>query len=267
LQRARAVLDAGFEKLVLEDPLYTPAWDELRLWLPRDSVAALRLFLPYPKYVRMGERSPFQISTASEDRQALLQQAEISLQVAADHGVPRILLPVASVPSPDAGGVLRAGDTKGETTAGHAFQKALDAYRTFVYRLLERAERYGRIVCLTPTHRDTELPHPAALDECLREFAGAPVGTWLEAHRLNRPLTGEIASVEGASIRHRPATEPEEGEMDPESLQNLLALGPIWCFDARKGASGAELAAGRELLEGLAPGQQTPSGEGIVPYE
>ena len=49
LTSARAILDAGYEGLILENPIHQDAWQALLGLLPKDSVKAIQLFLPYPR--------------------------------------------------------------------------------------------------------------------------------------------------------------------------------------------------------------------------
>ncbi|MBN1441434.1 MAG: hypothetical protein JXA90_01945 [Planctomycetes bacterium] len=273
IRRAARALDCGFEKLVLEEPLYADAWEELRAWLPPETVAALRVFVPYPSDVRRGEERPFSlVSLRWEDRRDALRQAEATLQAADDLLARRILLPAVRVDLELAG----PAGSPGRESPG--FRRAFDVYRSFVYSLLERAERRAVTVCITPSCRADELPGRDELAVCLRELAGAPVGIWLDAGRLllpeeeteqrepaaapgaaaGSPGSSGRALLEGISVRDLPGAEaspPAGGEdSDARRLEAALRAALIACFDAGIGASGEDLRQGRELLDALLAG-------------
>ncbi len=298
LAQASRLLEAGFERLVLEDPLYRVSWEALRAWLPHECVAAIRLYLPYPKTIRLGATSPFRLgATHPAAKSDALKQAERTLQVADDYSIPRVLLPVARVDRSTAERFRRGEPRDRSRDEDPLFRKTFDSYRSTVYRLLELADRYTVTLCMTPTCREDEIPGGEELESCLREFAGAPLGIWLDTVRLPLGLdileldndeketegahdyqkkAGKVTRpsrrppIEGASVHdYRGDTTglcPRTGELDWERLERPLRNCPLWSLDLREGCPPSEIVEGREFILGLEGGPGASSSSFTIPY-
>ena len=271
---ASAILDEGFEGLVLEAPLHHDAWNALRELLPRNSVKAIRLFLPYPRALRPGAPSPFVAAAGGrEERRAALAQAQKSLEAADRLEAPLVLLPMTrlDIPglSPDymaptdsiEGETLRLRSTDGEV------RTRMDSLLLLLSFLLERAERYATTICLTPGNRSGELPLTPETLTCLEEFEGAPLGLWLDTCRLpgeflRVPCIADTAGlvsglelfdkVKGASVSDETPggmpCSPGEGAVPWALIASSLRSLPLWCVNT---PAGDGLAEGLRFLGGL----------------
>ena len=278
---ASAILDEGSEGLALEAPLHHDAWNALRELLPRDSVKAIRLFLPYPRALRPGAPSPFVAAAGGrEERRAALAQAQKSLEAAARLEAPLVLLPMTrlDIPglSPDymaptdsiEGETLRLRSTDGEV------RTRMDSLLLLLSFLLERAERYATTICLTPGNRSGELPLTPETLTCLEEFEGAPLGLWLDTCRLpgeflRVPRIADTASpvsglelfdkVEGASVSDEAPggtlCNPGEGAVPWDLITSSLRSLPLWCVNT---PAGDGLAEGLSFLGDLDGERETP---------
>ena len=278
---ASAILDEGFEGLVLEAPLHHDAWNALRELLPRNSVKAIRLFLPYPRALRPGAPSPFVAAAGGrEERRAALAQAQKSLEAADRLGVPLVLLPMTrlDIPglSPDymaptdsiEGETLRLRSTDGEV------RTRMDSLLLLLSFLLERAERYATTICLTPGNRSGELPLTPEALACLEEFEGAPLGLWLDTCRLpgeflRVPCIADTAGlvsglelfdkVKGASVSDETPggmpCSPGEGAVPWALIASSLRSLPLWCVNT---PAGDGLAEGLRFLGGLDGEREAP---------
>ncbi len=260
LDRARSLLELGFDFVTLEEPLHAAVWEELRGMLPRESVVAVRLFVPYPKSVRPGSRSGFRLGlTDAGDRGEVLKQAKETLRVADDRSIPRVLVPVASVddePHRRSPGYKRSQDPE---TA-----KVFDSYRSTLYELLSLADRYDVTLCLTPTPRRNEVPSLGEAEACLREFDGGPVALWLDTARLPELELPDLeagsdeglrSALHGISVHDVgggvEGLTPGRGDIDWKEVEGTLTASPIWALDLRAGASLDEFTRGREFFEQL----------------
>jgi len=257
IERARAALDAGFASLVLEDPLYAPAWEDLSAFLSRGKASAIRLFVPYPGWVRPGTASPYRVAPLDPDgRREAIRQGEETLLAAERLRIPLILVPVA----------------RNEGARG-----TLDAYRSVLYPLLELADRRGVTMCLTPSSRRGELPGAEDVRNLVREFRGAPLATWIDAVRTPWPEAGTSGRGPSEPDRDEPSWMPEDlaalargaalhrREGDEEGhlpradgvwrdLAEAVREVPLWVLDLRSEAPADEVARGYEVLEALAAG-------------
>jgi hypothetical protein len=262
-ERLRGILDAGFDRVVLEDPLHHATWEKLQHALPREATAAIRLFLPYPPSLRVGEPSPYRLDVpGASDRREVLRLARRTLETADNLRIPLVLLPVATL----------------ETEA--VASSALDCYRAALEPLLDLADRFSLMLCLTPTPRRREAPGLAAALGLLRELRGAPLAFWLDTARLEGLLLsgreGETASpidpmsqIRGVSIRDVRGEEeglvPGRGETDWSSaeIDRSIRAAPIWSLDLAPHTAIAELARGREFFAQYDAGPR-PQGGGIL---
>ena len=278
---ASAILDEGFEGLVLEAPLHHDAWNALRELLPRNSVKAIRLFLPYPRALRPGAPSPFVAAAGGrEERRAALAQAQKSLEAADRLEAPLVLLPMTrlDIPglSPDymaptdsiEGETLRLRSTDGEV------RTRMDSLLLLLSFLLERAERYATTICLTPGNRSGELPLTPEALTCLEEFEGAPLGLWLDTCRLpgeflRVPCIADTAGLvsglelfdkgKGASVSDETPggmpCSPGEGAVPWALIASSLRSLPLWCVNT---PAGDGLAEGLRFLGGLDGEREAP---------
>ena len=268
LARARTLLDLEFAQLSLEEPLHALSWEVLRPALPRESVASLRLFLPYPRSVRVGTPSPWRLVHAdARDRAELVEQATRSFEVADSCGIPRVLLPSAVVES--SSGPSNDG-TGRRSSSAPARAAVLDSYRSILDRLLGLADRYSVKVCVTPSSRPLEVPDVSEAADCLAEFAGAPISLWIDTLRIPDGLEvvaddpeapglrgpdGRALPLEGVSLRdrreEREGVMPGRGEVDWTALDSLLRAAPLWLLDPGVEVATASLPEGKVFLEEL----------------
>lgn len=268
LARVTVLLETGFASLVLDDPLHHLSWKELRKLLPRETIAAIRLFLPYPAGLRPGTPSPFRLgSLHSEERRDGLKQAAATVTAAAEHSIPLILLPVARFDPERPDRTPQPPSSPASTAVQPKRQRVLDAYKSSLSRLLDLADRHERILCITPSTRPDELPDTQETDACLREFEGAPLGSWLDTARLPAEFTaegeetlqdgtvsaGQQRDIRGVSIHDTRDGEeglvPGSGELDWDQLQPSLRSASVWTLDLRVGAPASEAREGYEFLE------------------
>lgn len=286
LRRAEMLLDLGFEKLTLEEPLHAPSWEALQRMLPRESVAALRLFIPYPGSVRVASPSLCHLGfTDADDRREMLKRAEQSLLAAAGSSIPRVLLPPAPLEEAAAVEPPDRGRSPPGRTDDPGLRRLLDSFRSTLDRLLGTAERYSIRLCVTPSSRSDEAPDLVEALGCLREFEGAPLSLWLDTVRLPPGL--EVAEtdqgspelrcpgearlpVEGLSIHDhsegRDGGLPGSGDIDWEALDGILRASPIWALDAGVDVPLEELARGKEILDRLEGRGMAGPPEAIFPH-
>ena len=228
-QGAAAILDAGFDGIVLKSPVRHEAWNALREWLPKDSVKAIELFLPSPRSLRPGEHAPFSAAAENKtERSENLAQARKTLEAVDQLGIPLVLIPMTSL------NISGLGRNYLEPTASPeqeqlSFRAAsvelrarMDSLLVLLSFLLEQAERYATTICLTPGNRPGELPMMSEALACLKEFDGAPMGLWLDTRRLPAellavPAIGGSATAAGSDLLNRLqggslADETTEGE-------------------------------------------------------
>jgi sugar phosphate isomerase/epimerase len=270
--KLNALLDAGFEKVLLAEPLHRPTWEALLPALPREHALAMRLFLPYPRGVRLDRAAPFVLGeTHPEARRAALRQAFSTLEAADSLGVRIVVLPVVEIETPGLPKGLvdpaRPQELPPELLSRRRPEAAdrLDSYLWTLARLLERAERYGLALCVTPTNRACELPLFEETDRVLREFRGAPLRVWLDTARWPAEALAPPADaaggapglaapwdVAGASLHDARAEAeklpPGDGDLDWNALAGPLRRLDNWCLDLSATASRAQLASGREFL-------------------
>ena len=280
---AGAILDEGFEGLVLDAPLHHDAWNALRELLPRNSVRAIRLFLPYPRALRPGAPSPFVAAAGSrEERRAALAQAQKSLEAADRLGAPLVLLPMTclDIPGLSPDYMAPTDSIEGETlrlrSTDEEVRTRMDSLLLLLSFLLERAERYATTICLTPGNRSGELPLTPEALACLEEFEGAPLGLWLDTCRLpgeflRVPHIADTAGlvsglelfdkVEGASVSDETSEgtpcSPGEGTVPWNLITSSLRSLPLWCVKTpvRDG-----LAEGLRFLGSLDEERKAPGG-------
>jgi sugar phosphate isomerase/epimerase len=278
---ASAILDEGFEGLVLEAPLHHDVWNALRELLPRNSVRAIRLFLPYPRALRPEAPSPFVAAAGSrEERRAALAQAQKSLEAADRLGAPLVLIPMTrlDIPGLSPDYMAPTDSIEGETlrlrSTDEEVRTRMDSLLLLLSFLLERAERYATTICLTPGNRSGELPLTPETLACLEEFRGAPLGLWLDTCRLpgeflRVPRIADTAGqasglelfdkVEGASVSDETPEgapcSPGEGAVPWDLITSSLRSLPLWCVNT---PASDGLAEGLRFLGGLDEEREAP---------
>ena len=209
---AGAALEAGFDGLVLEQPLHEADAAQLLGYLPRGAVRAVALFAPLPKAVRRGQRSPFDAAALGRsDRRDAERQALATLEFADRLGgaavrVPRVELDLPRVREEwDRSRSRRAIDERAlarwRSDRSHEAEARLDALLRLLDALLSHAERYGIRIVLTPTASLLEIPDRAAVARCLAEFGGAPLDVWPDtAHRALELALAPAASSDTSAM-------------------------------------------------------------------
>lgn len=271
---ATLALDAGFRKLVLGAPLHGFQWEKLEGLLPRESIAAVEAFLPYPRAVRPGSACPFEIAPVHpEARRDSVKQGQKTILFAERRAVPVVLLPPAGLE-----GVTR-NDLLGlrrdrlfperlarllERRRQEARPRA-DALLSLLSKLLPAADRYGVRLALVPSGFPDEVPGADEAEATLREFEGAPLRIWLDLARVAADLELDPAAAarwerlaavsEGATL----------GEEAAAASRSILERSPVWAIDPPEQGFEEALAAGRAFLEGLDRGPRAePTRGGIL---
>lgn len=283
LKAASAILDEGFDGMVLEAPLHHDAWNALREFLPKDSVKAIGLFLPYPRALRPGAPSPFVAAAENrEERSVALAQAQKTLAAADQMGAPLVILPMTRLDIPGLGQnyLEPTGSTEGDAlhlrSTDEEVRTRMDSLLLLLSFLLEHAERYATTICLTPGNRPGELPLTPEVIACLEEFGGAPLGLWLDTCRLpgeflRVPRIADTVSpepeldlfdkIQGASIRDETlegaSCSPGEGAVPWDLVAGSLQDLPLWCVDT---TAGGDLAGGLRFLTRLEGEEDAPEG-------
>jgi hypothetical protein len=140
----------------------------------------------------------------------------------------------------------------------------MDALLGFLSKLLDAAVRYEVRLALVPSGFPDEVPDAVEAEAALREFRGAPLGTWLDAARAAAgldldPAAGPrwerlAAAGEGATL----------GAEAAPALRAILDPPPVWAIDPPADGFEEALAAGRDLLERLDRGPGAESARGGI---
>lgn len=280
---ASAILDAGYEGIILENPIHQDAWRALLPLLPRESVKAMQLFLPCPRGQQPGSTSPYEVATENPgNREGMLRQARKTLEAADQVGSPIILLPVTQLNEPGLSCNYRpptvAPDPseQQQRAASEEAHQRRDSLLILLSQLLEHAERYALTICLTPSNRSGELPSAEEALACMREFEGAALGLWLDTTRLPTeflrvPRIAEpkmetreedwLATVQGAFLHDqgpgRDSCAPGQGNVPWELISSALQNLPIWSVPANHYDA---LADGLHFMAGLREKPEEPGG-------
>src|SRR5262245_45744825 len=92
--RAKRILDAGFESMGLRHPFHALDWEGVRPLLPRETIACVDLFLPYPSAHSPGEPCPFHLySTHPEEKRDAVKYGIATILFADQNAIPYILVP------------------------------------------------------------------------------------------------------------------------------------------------------------------------------
>ena len=280
---ATAILDAGYEGIILESPIHQDAWQALLPLLPKESVKAMRLFLPCQRGMDPGNTSPYEVAAESrKGRIEAFRQARKTLEAADRIGAPFILLPITQLNEPGLSWSYRpptiAPDPSEQQlrAASEEAHRRMDSLLILLSQLLEHAERYALTICLAPSNRSGELPLTEEALACMREFEGAALGLWLDTTRLPTGflrvprIAGQgmetlaeesLAAVQGAFLHdHGPTREacaPGHGNVPWDLISSALHDLPIWSIPA--GDCDA-LAEGLHFMAGLREKPEEPGG-------
>lgn len=272
--RSRHALDVGFQTLGLLQPLYASDWELLEKSLPRESILALELFLPYPRGLHPGEPCPFRLgSAAAEDIRDAVKYGTETLRIAERHGIQWVVVSptsmdkelrrrrVASVGEQRAPGLLE--DLRASRQAWSA--SALDALKRGLSSLLEAADRHGVRLAMTPGGWLDEMPDEPEVLLCLEEFRGAPLELWPDTFRHLVSLQLGAFPSRGRGIPDDPpsgvllrdhdgdwnAVLPGVGVAPWRDWLSGLLRAPVWLVDPPVQTPPEALAACREFLEML----------------
>jgi hypothetical protein len=272
---ASLVLDAGFRKVVLGAPLHDFQWEKLQGLLPRESIAAIEIFLPHPRALRPGTGSPFDAAPVHpEARRDSLRQASETIIVAERHSVPVVIVPPARLEGVTREEVLALrGDRLFPEKLARILERRrpeararMDGLLGFLSKLLPAAERYEVRLALVPSGFPHEVPGAEETEAALREFQGAPLRTWLDPERIAAgieldpaalPRWERLAAVsEGATL----------GEDAARAPRPLLERAPVWAIDPPGQGFEDALVSGMARLAELDRGQEAapPGGGGIL---
>ncbi|HLU49973.1 MAG TPA: hypothetical protein VK116_17865 [Planctomycetota bacterium] len=241
VMRADRALDAGFDALILDDPLYHSSWEALRTHLPKGTIRALRLLLPYPGSIRPGEPAPLRSWHEELDRALLARLARETLAASDAVDARHVIAPLAFLAS------------SSPSLLPEERRRARDAYLRLIDATLSAADRYGITLCLAPSARSNEFPARDELERCASEFRGAPLALWLDTVRLpanDAAKPPENATPEPASASAPPRVElavfgiairdrldgadgllPGTGSVDWVAIDPTIRSAPLWCLD------------------------------------
>ncbi len=288
-EKVSAILDVGFDGVIVEEPLHLPTWEALRRCVPRDRTLAIRLFTPYPRALRVGRRPDVVLGNpGGDERRQALRRGLATLEAAEGLGIPRVLVPTVDL---DLSGAPRGfmpvtsppdddPQTRGARDAEVSVR--MSAYLSTLSRLLDHADRYAVRLCLTPSSRPTEMPSFPETRAVLEELAGAPLGVWLDtarwpAEQLDVPTIGVRGDdggrgdddrgddADGVSIHDARGMhehlEPGTGDIDWPLLASSTRRHEIGCIDVEAARAAGDFARGLEFLRDL--GRDAPPEHGV----
>lgn len=283
--QVRRALDTGFERLGVLSPLYEADVEALLSLIPAGSVSSIELFQPLPREIRPGRPSPFRLgSPSAEDKRDAVLWGRNTIRFAERHGIPVVCVPPTGLDPELRGGhrrylegprlpVLR-GSLRAARNASLG-RRPFDAFLSVLAKLLETAADAGVSVALTPGGWIDEVPDAREVSACAREFAGAPMGLWLDtanlalcedAHaeggdpdssRRDPELPESSQPVLGITIRDveesgEPAF-PGEGIVDWGRVAAPLAASPVWLVAPPGGSWTPRIEEAAAFVDGLAP--------------
>ena len=270
---ASLALDAGFSRLVLGAPLHDFHWEKLEGLLPREGIAAIEAFLPYPPGVRAGSASPFEIAPVhAESRADSVKQGRETILFADRRSVELVIFPPARLEDVTRSDFLETGRDRppsrrlallGERRRQEA-RPRFDALLSVLSKLLPVADRYNVRLALVPSGFPDEVPDVDEAAAALREFAGAPLRIWLDARRLAGGLEldpSALARWERLAAASDGATLGEDAVDLPRSV---LEPPPLWAIDPPRQGFEEALSGGRAFLEKLDRGPGTVPAQGGI---
>lgn len=282
-KNASRILDAGFLGMGLDHPFHAFQWEEVAAVLPRGSIVAVQLFLPYPNEVRPGAGCPFALGRLHpEEKRDALAQGRETILFAERSSIPTIL--VSPVTLDDLRGELQSKkpDLRHEPVRERilGLRKAeaarrIDSFRSVLSRLLDEAGRYAVRLAILPGGLLDEAPSLEEAAGILKEFHGAPLVVCLD---LLRTTIGEDARASllkfleavgsdcaGALLKDGQDAQGSGSQgarpLDWEGLRPVLEACPVWLADESLTRECGGLAETLQFLERLA----TASGPQVRP--
>lgn len=283
----REALDLGFSRLGLAHPLYSRDWEKVRGFVSAESVISVELFLPYPRAVHTGAQCPFVLgSLDSEARRDALKYGGETLHFAERNAIPFVRTQPFAVE-----GISRAAWSAARRDPHRAERLALleaerkvnskrhlDSFKSVLARLLDLADRYEVRIALTPGGSLLEMPNYTEMNDCFREFEGAPLVLWPETLLTpQRDGAADIGAPEdwweafrermpGVTLRDfsedLTPTPLGTGKVDWDDLRPMLESASTWMVDPVH-RTPESLEGEREFLVGLS--QPPAKNEGIIP--
>jgi sugar phosphate isomerase/epimerase len=273
---ARLRLDAGCGALALAAPFYRHEWEALRPMLPRESVLAVELFVPFgrgarPERLPPGRTSPFCLGALNrEEKRDAEKHGSATISFASHQGARYVLLPTFELeargprPGEPAARANRPEGGGGDARRAPETQARLDSYLSTLDRLLGAADRYQVTLAITPMASAGSMPDAEHAELCLAEFRGAPLRVWPDtaeearAARLDREAVRpwhRYRPVHGVTLRDVDRDDrvclPGEGSLEWPALIRELEEAPRWLVDPPAGAGAGEISGALELLRGL----------------
>lgn len=271
--RIRELLDLDADGLVVEGPFYEFQLAKVFGMLGGDRVHAVRLFLPYPSTVSHGASCPWALgSVHSELKRDALAQGRRTIDFAADHEIPRVLVPAARIPLASGDSlVLPEGASERERGAvlkrrAEAVGPSLSSYLGTLSKLLEHADDRGVRLALALAGGPGRLPSPGELTACTDEFRGAPLDFWPDAHAVR--VSQQVWLSATSATPHRDptqghdeptrgpddSTEEDEESQDPTVAEAVSILPPAVGVSVRSAddLDTAVFPVGKGLLESAA---------------
>ena len=236
--RIRGLLDIGADGLVVEGPFYDFQRDSVFRMIGRDRVHAVRLFLPYPSTLRHGSSCPWVLGAEHlESKRDALEQGCSTIDFAAAHEIPRVLVPAApfTVASSESAPLSlavwnEASNEKRQTLLAErsvAVSRPFSSYLATLSKLLDRADSRSVRLAVALGGSPQWLPSPLELALCLEEFRGAPLDFWPDAHAArSAQLVWPMASNETPLLGDADAGEPNQASDDKASPNPAVSLLP-----------------------------------------
>jgi hypothetical protein len=270
---ASLALDAGFSRLVLGAPLHQFHWEKLEGLLPRESIAAIEAFLPYPRTVRPGSASPFELAPLHpEARRDSVKQGQETILLAERRSVPLVLFPPARLEDVSrsdffGSGRERPSSEKLALLLERRRQEArprVDALLMLLSKLLPVADRYDVRLALVPSGLPDEVPILDEAEAALREFEGAPLGIWLDSSRVAADLWRDPSALARWELLAAASEGATLGEGAADLPRSILEPSRVWAIDPPGQGFEEAVSGGRAFLEGLDRGPGTKVAQGGI---
>jgi len=206
--RLRRLLDLGFGAIAIHGEVRGAELESILRFVPRRAVLAIHLFSPLPGPARLPAPPLRLASLHPEERRDARNGAFRTAEAAERCEAPVVVVPPAEIDVPDRPEVLEL--LEGKRTRPEAWERLrarraaaaprhLDAYRSLLGPLLEKADRRSLHVAIVPAGLPSELPDPAEVRACLAEFRGAPLLVWPDL--LGDALHRKTGGAGGEALR------------------------------------------------------------------